>query len=134
MNYCLDFSNRVEDELSRLISQLADSRNTDTRNITIKEENVLYQQAFDSTVSSDEGRTMAAGDVRLGEIILLIDCDTRVVSCCSSFSDLQLKKRQPETCLHMGALEMIECPNIAIVQHASGILRVAHNFFETGSE
>jgi hypothetical protein len=34
----------------------------------------------------------------------------------------------------MGALEMIECPNIAIVQHASGILRVAHNFFETGSE
>jgi hypothetical protein len=80
MNYCLDFSNRVEDELSRLISQLAGSRNTDTRNITIKEENVLYQQAFDSTVSSDEGRTMAAGDVRLGEIILLIDCDTRVVS------------------------------------------------------
>jgi hypothetical protein len=79
MNYCLDFSNRVEDELSRLISQLADSRNTETRNITIKEENVLYQQAFDFTVSSDEGRTMAAGDVRLGEILLLIDCDTRVV-------------------------------------------------------
>jgi hypothetical protein len=80
MNYCLDFSNRVEDELSRLISQLAESRNTETRNITIKEENLLYQQAFDSTVSSDEGRTMAAGDVRLGEILLLIDCDTRVVS------------------------------------------------------
>jgi hypothetical protein len=80
MNYCLDFSNRVEDELSRLISQLADSRNTDTRNITMKEESVLYQQAFDSTLSSDEGRTMAAGDVRLGEILLLIDCDTRVVS------------------------------------------------------
>jgi hypothetical protein len=80
MNYCLHFSNRVEDELSRLISQLAESRNTETRNITIKEENLLYQQAFDSTVSSDEGRTMAAGDVRLGEILLLIDCDTRVVS------------------------------------------------------
>jgi hypothetical protein len=79
MNYCLDFSNRVEDELSRLISQLADSRNTDTRNITMKEESVLYQQAFDSTLSSDEGRTIAAGDVRLGEILLLIDCDTRVV-------------------------------------------------------
>jgi hypothetical protein len=80
MNYCLDFSNRVEDELSRLISQLADSRNTDTRNITMEEESVLYQQAFDSTLSSDEGRTIAAGDVRLGEILLLIDCDTRVVS------------------------------------------------------
>jgi hypothetical protein len=34
----------------------------------------------------------------------------------------------------MGALEMIECPEVAIVQHCSGILKVAHNFFETGSK
>ena len=41
---------------------------------------------------------------------------------------------QPEDCLHMGALEMIECPDIAIVQHTSGVLKVAHNLFETGSK
>jgi len=34
----------------------------------------------------------------------------------------------------MGALEMIESPDVAIVQHTSGVLRVAHNVFETGSE
>lgn len=34
----------------------------------------------------------------------------------------------------MGALEMIESPDIAIVQHTSGVLRVAHNLFETGSK
>jgi len=33
----------------------------------------------------------------------------------------------------MGALEMIECPDVAIVQHTSGVLKVAHNIFETGS-
>lgn len=32
----------------------------------------------------------------------------------------------------MGALEMIECPDVAIIQHTSGVLRVAHNVFETG--
>jgi hypothetical protein len=34
----------------------------------------------------------------------------------------------------MGALEMLECPDIAIVQHTSGVLKVAHNLFETGSK
>ena len=85
MNYCLAFSNRVEDELSRLISQLAESRNTETKNITTEQENELYQRAFDTVVSSDEGRTTAAGNVRLGEIILLVDCDTRVVNIAAIF-------------------------------------------------
>jgi hypothetical protein len=30
-------------------------------------------------IESDEGRTLAQGNVRIGEIILLIDSDTRVV-------------------------------------------------------
>jgi hypothetical protein len=34
----------------------------------------------------------------------------------------------------MGALEMLECPDVAIVQHTSGVLKVAHNLFETGSK
>jgi hypothetical protein len=34
----------------------------------------------------------------------------------------------------MGALEMIECPDVAIIQHTSGVLRVAHNIFESGSK
>jgi hypothetical protein len=34
----------------------------------------------------------------------------------------------------MGALEMLECPELAIVQHTSGVLKVAHNVFESGSK
>ena len=135
LNYCLDFSNRVEDELLRLITHRQESGTDDTRNITLDEENALYQEALETTTSSDQGRTLAAGNVRLGEVILLVDCDTRVVSLAIALSGLYvLNKCQPKTCLHMGALEMIESPQVAIIQHTSGVLRVAHNLFETGSK
>lgn len=45
-----------------------------------------------------------------------------------------LIKPKPENCLHMAALEMSECPEVAIIQHTSGVLKVALNVFETGSE
>lgn len=77
MNYCLDFSNRVEDELLRLIARREEI--TKTQDITLEQENVLYKQALETVITSDQGRTMAAGNVLVGEIILLVDCDTRVV-------------------------------------------------------
>jgi hypothetical protein len=79
MNYCLDFSLRVEDELSRLLAQRQDERESDD-DITIEEENEFYDIAMKKVIESDQGRTLAAGNVRLGELILLVDCDTRVVS------------------------------------------------------
>jgi hypothetical protein len=47
-----------------------------------------------------------------------IDCDTRV----------------PVDCLIYGALEMRESPEVAIIQHGSGVMQVAHNLFENGSK
>lgn len=78
MNYCLDFSIRVEDELLRLVAER--QQQTGQGDITIQEENELYKLAMDRIIAFDEGRTWASGNVRLGEIILLVDCDTRVVS------------------------------------------------------
>jgi hypothetical protein len=40
---------------------------------------------------------------------------------------------QPEDCLILGALEMHESPEVAILQHASGVMQVADNVFENGS-
>jgi hypothetical protein len=79
MNYCLDFSIRVEDELSRLLTQRQVERGNED-DITIEEENELYDIAMKKVIESDQGRTLAAGNVRLGELILLVDCDTLVVS------------------------------------------------------
>jgi hypothetical protein len=79
MNYCLDFSIRVEDELLRLVAIKKEEKQVD--DISVDEENELYDQAMETIIAQDQGRTLAGGNVRLGEIILLIDCDTRVVSC-----------------------------------------------------
>ncbi|PQE16287.1 glycosyltransferase family 2 protein [Rutstroemia sp. NJR-2017a WRK4] len=116
MNYCLHFSIRVEDELLRLIGEKCAAEGRHTDDITVEEENVLYKQALDTCIEQDEGRTWAGGNVRIGDIILIIDSDTRV----------------PEDCLLLGALEMHESPEVAILQHASGVMQVANNPFENG--
>jgi hypothetical protein len=78
MNYCLDFSIRVEDELLRLCAEFEQQHPEEE--IIVPKENEFYSMAMETTIASDEGKTWAAGNVRLGEYILLVDCDTRVVS------------------------------------------------------
>ena len=53
---------------------------------------------------------------RIGEIILIVDSDTVV----------------PEDCLRDAAREMRECPTVAIIQHESDVMQVAHHYFENG--
>jgi hypothetical protein len=53
---------------------------------------------------------------RLGEIILIVDSDTIV----------------PEDCFRDAAREMAECPTVAIIQHESDVMQVAHHYFENG--
>ena len=53
---------------------------------------------------------------RLGEIILLVDSDTVV----------------PEDCFRDAARELAECPTVAIIQHESDVMQVAHHYFENG--
>ncbi|KAJ3741000.1 putative glycosyltransferase family 2 protein [Lentinula detonsa] len=54
--------------------------------------------------------------IRVGEIILLVDSDTIV----------------PEDCLRDAAREMANSPNVAIIQHESDVMQVAHHYFENG--
>ncbi|KAJ7314679.1 glycosyl transferase family group 2-domain-containing protein [Mycena albidolilacea] len=51
-----------------------------------------------------------------GEIILIIDSDTIV----------------PEDCFRDAAREMYESPDVAIIQHESDVMQVAHHYFENG--
>lgn len=112
MNYCLQFSVRIEDELLRLTTEY--EKDHPGEEITGEKENELYSQAMEAVLELDQGRTWASGNVRLGEFILLVDSDTRV----------------PVNCLQLAALEMTESPDLAILQHASGVMQVAHNRFE----
>jgi hypothetical protein len=80
MNYALSFSLRVEDELLRLMKLKADAEGRTQESLSIEEEEELYQQALQTVLEGAGGKTWAEGNIRMGEIILLIDCDTRVVS------------------------------------------------------
>jgi len=133
MNYCLDFSIRVEDELLRLISVLCNETGQSEDELSVVEENTLYQKALQTCIDQDEGRTIAGGNVRIGDLILIVDSDTRVVCIRSKLWLIHSNQSQPEDCLIFGALEMHESPEVAILQHASGVMQVADNVFENGS-
>jgi len=107
MNYALWVSQRVEDKLASV------DRPDDW---TQDDEIVVYQNALQEVVSEDGGKTWAEGSVRVGDYILLIDSDTRV----------------PTDCLLDAVSEMEQSPQVAILQHASGVMNVTTSFFERG--
>jgi hypothetical protein len=80
MNHCLDFSIRVEDEMLKLTEAACAERGCTQEDLSMEKEDELYEQARNNVIERDGGKTWAGGDVRLGEIILIIDSDTRVVS------------------------------------------------------
>ncbi|KAI0129117.1 glycosyl transferase family group 2-domain-containing protein [Xylariales sp. AK1849] len=118
MNYALDFTLRVEDELLRLIhqrrSELNLAEDDPTAQLDLDEEDRLYEQALNANLERDGGKTWAEGNIRMGDIILIIDSDTQV----------------PVDCLSLAAMEMEESPEVAIIQHASGVMQVTHSWFE----
>ncbi|KAF5353817.1 hypothetical protein D9758_010571 [Tetrapyrgos nigripes] len=54
--------------------------------------------------------------LRVGEVILIVDSDTIV----------------PEDCFRDAARELYQCPDVAIIQHESDVMQVAHHYFENG--
>ena len=73
-----------------------------------------YHAALKQAVEETNGRMWAAGNIRIGDIILLIDSDTRV----------------PEDCFLDAASEMAASPECGVIQHCSGVMYVANHYFE----
>jgi hypothetical protein len=86
--------------------------------------NLAIQDIFlsSSKTTSDTPNTLhrpwaANGrSIRIGELLLLVDSDTVV----------------PEDCLRDAAREMAKSPEVAIIQHESGVMSVAGHYFESG--
>ncbi len=79
-----------------------------------EEQDALYEAAFDQALSETNGKMWASGNIRIGDVILMIDSDTRV----------------PEDCFLDAASEMAACPEAAVIQHSSGVMYVANHYFE----
>ncbi|KAF8437732.1 glycosyl transferase family group 2-domain-containing protein [Terfezia claveryi] len=113
MNFALDISNRTEDLLLQLMeAKMAEEKTTI---ISEHEEEELYAIALNRTIE-ESGIAWAGGNIRIGEIILIVDSDTRV----------------PTDCLIKGAAEMFLSPEVAIIQHSAGVMQVTQDYFENG--
>ena len=85
-------------------------------NWTESEEKSLYQSCLEKCLPELHEKAEAAGNIRIGDIILLIDSDTRV----------------PEDCFLDAASEMSQCPDVGVLQHCSGVMLVSDSYFEKG--
>lgn len=74
MNYALNFSNLVEDRLLLKVQNLCPDGL-----VTDKLEGELYADALDEILQERGNESWAGGNIRMGEFILIVDSDTRVV-------------------------------------------------------
>ncbi|KAL0953496.1 hypothetical protein HGRIS_004724 [Hohenbuehelia grisea] len=143
MNYCLAVASRMEEIIQEMIadearnmpddvmtpstpgtsrgpyfppSSAGSMRNPFDDKYAYTSDPELEEKALQRAVAETNGEAWAAGgrSLRVGEIILLVDSDTQV----------------PEDCLRDAARELSLCPEVAIIQHESDAMQVAHHYFE----
>lgn len=118
MNYGLALSLKLEKHLTILIEEAEACGNdpNDDDELEDKAMNKAIEDIYEE--SGHRWRPEAANgkSLRIGEIILIVDADTLV----------------PEDCFRDAARELAECPEIAIIQHESDVMQVAHHYFENG--
>jgi cellulose synthase/poly-beta-1,6-N-acetylglucosamine synthase-like glycosyltransferase len=114
MNYGLALSLKLEKHLAKLI---ADNVPEDDDNcLEDKAMNMAAEQIYEESGQRWKPWASNGKSLRVGEIILIIDADTIV----------------PEDCFRDAAREMGESPDLAIIQHESDVMQVAHHYFENG--
>lgn len=74
MNFALNAANMVEDTLSRMVNDTSEK----PIQLDSGEEEAYYCQALAEVLHSNT-QIQAGGDIRVGEYILIVDSDTRVV-------------------------------------------------------
>lgn len=106
MNFALNLACKVQERLTQIERQ---------EGWTDVDASTASKETLKQVVNEDK-LAWADGDIRIGDIILLIDADTRV----------------PRDCLLDAAIEFHKFPNVAILQHKSSFIRIVDNYLERG--
>ncbi|KAG8215894.1 glycosyl transferase family group 2-domain-containing protein [Butyriboletus roseoflavus] len=118
MNYGLALSLKLEKHL-RALQEAEEREELEDIDDSPLEDRALHM-ACDEVFAESGGKwkpwASNGRSLRIGEIILLVDADTVV----------------PEDCLRDAARELAESPEVAIIQHDSDVMQVAHHYFENG--
>lgn len=85
MNFCLNVSCNVEKILLQKVNRKMENSSATVCYLDSKEEEMMYQDALNQVLQADP-RARAGGNIRIGEIILIVDSDTRVVNHMASMS------------------------------------------------
>ncbi|KAI0313170.1 glycosyl transferase family group 2-domain-containing protein, partial [Amylostereum chailletii] len=117
MNYALTLSRKMERHLVRIQAEQV-AQPTDVNAIALEERALMaaVEEVYEESGRRWKPWAKNGRACRIGEIILLVDSDTVV----------------PEDCLRDAAREMAECPTVAVLQHESDVMQVAHHYFENG--
>ncbi|OSD04757.1 hypothetical protein PYCCODRAFT_1363192 [Trametes coccinea BRFM310] len=117
MNFGLTLSLKLERHLKYLLAlEAAGTQETPDECLEDRALELAVQEMFEESGQRWRPWASNAKALRIGEIILLVDSDTVV----------------PEDCLRDAARELAECPEVAIIQHESDVMQVAHHYFENG--
>ncbi|KAF7344069.1 Glycosyltransferase family 2 protein [Mycena venus] len=121
MNYALALSLKMETHLAELeaMGEGAWREGSQEGGRNYLEDRALemaVEQVYEETGRRWKPWASNGGACRIGDVILIVDSDTIV----------------PEDCFRDAAREFFECPEVAIIQHESDVMQVAHHYFENG--
>ncbi|KAF9264999.1 hypothetical protein L218DRAFT_986582 [Marasmius fiardii PR-910] len=117
MNYGLALSLRMEQKILELESQeKAGQLQLGGLSLEDKALQLAIEEVYEDTGKKWKPWACNGKSLRMGDVILIVDSDTIV----------------PEDCFRDAARELAECPEVAIIQHESDVMQVAHHFFENG--
>lgn len=120
MNYGLALSLKLEKHLLTLEEEAAthgaDANSPGGECLEDKAMNMAIEEIYEESGKRYKPWACNGKSLRVGELILIVDSDTIV----------------PEDCLRDAARELAECPEVAIIQHESDVMQVAHHYFENG--
>ncbi|OBZ72967.1 hypothetical protein A0H81_07224 [Grifola frondosa] len=114
MNYGLALSLRLEKHLLALEADGAmdtEDEYLEDRALKMAIDDIYEESGKKWKPWANNGKSL-----RIGDLILIVDADTIV----------------PEDCLRDAARELSESPEVAIIQHESDVMQVAHHYFENG--
>ncbi|KAF7327342.1 hypothetical protein MKEN_00311800 [Mycena kentingensis (nom. inval.)] len=114
MNYGLALSLRLEKHLAAL--EAAGENDTEHESLEDRAMHLAVEEIYEESGRRHRPWASNGKSLRVGEIILIIDADTIV----------------PTDCFRDAAREMYESPELAIIQHESDVMQVAHHYFENG--
>lgn len=114
MNYGLQLSLKLEKFLAQLEAEGAEDDLEEC--LEDRAMKMARDEIFEESGRRFQPWCANGKSIRVGQLILIIDADTII----------------PEDCFRDAAREMHESPDVAIIQHESDVMQVAHHYFENG--